>query len=176
MKRSISLLAFGSAFLVGTFAALAGPVNPVPSTPPPNAVETDPSAPLYRSKGAWLGLFLDVWHEARELRSEYPLSAEQKTAIKAVMANYHDEIVLQLEARVSAQRALHAEVNSPSSNEASVRAAAQKLGAVIADGAVLKSKIAREVRPLLTEEQRTALTQLMTDLDSKVDSVLATKL
>jgi Spy/CpxP family protein refolding chaperone len=173
MKHFFSLITLSSTLLAATTAVFAIPANSTTPASSSSVVETDASAPLVQPKGAWLGFLLDSWREVRELRSEYPLSAEQKTAIKTILANYHDDIVLQLEARVKAQKALHAEVISPTSDEASVRAAAQQLGGVIADGAVLRSKIAHEIRPLLTEEQRTALARLLSDLESRAEGLLA---
>jgi Spy/CpxP family protein refolding chaperone len=81
------------------------------------------------------------------------LSDDQKTQIKTVVKSHASEIETQMKASAAARRAVHEAVFAQPVDEAAIRAAAQKLGQVHADGAVLFAKIRVEIQPILTEEQ-----------------------
>ena len=87
------------------------------------------------------------------------LSDDQKTAIKAVLKTHAAEIEAQMKSSSTARRALHQAVLAQPSDEAAIRAAAEQLGRVQGDGAVLFAKIRTEIQPLLTEGQRAKIQQ-----------------
>jgi Spy/CpxP family protein refolding chaperone len=82
------------------------------------------------------------------------LSDDQKTGIKTILKAHASEIETQMKASAAARQAVQDAVLAQPADEAAIRAAAQQLGQVHADGAVLFAKIRTEVQPLLTEEQR----------------------
>jgi protein CpxP len=82
------------------------------------------------------------------------LSDDQKNQIKAILKTHALEIEAQMKASASARRAVHDAVLAQPPDETAIRAAAQKLGQVHGDGAVLFAKIRTEVQPILTDEQR----------------------
>ena len=82
------------------------------------------------------------------------LTDDQKGRIKAILKSHATEIERQMKASAAARQAVHEAVLSQPVDEAAIRAAAQRLGDVHADGAVLFAKIKTEVQPILTEEQR----------------------
>ncbi len=87
------------------------------------------------------------------------LSDDQKTRIKAVLKTHAAEIETQMRSSSAARRALHQAVLTQPSDEAAIRAAAQQLGQVQGDGAVLFAKIRTEIQPILTEAQRAKIQQ-----------------
>jgi hypothetical protein len=56
---------------------------------------------------------------------------------------------------------------------AATRAAAEKLGTVARDGALLAARILGEVRPLLTPDQVSRIQSARTELESLIDNTLA---
>lgn len=88
------------------------------------------------------------------------LSDEQKARVKTILKSHASEIETQMKASAAARHAVHEAVLSQPVDEAAIRAAAQWMGEVHADGAVLFAKIRTEVQPILTEEQRTRIEKL----------------
>jgi protein CpxP len=82
------------------------------------------------------------------------LTDDQKTQIKAVLKTHASEIETQMKNSAAARRALHKAVLAQPTDEQAIRAAAQALGSVQADGAVLFAKIRTEIQPILTDAQR----------------------
>jgi Spy/CpxP family protein refolding chaperone len=87
------------------------------------------------------------------------LSDDQKTAIKGVLKTHAAEIEAQMRSFSTARRALHKAVLAQPSDESAIRDAAEQLGRVQGDGAVLFAKIRTQVEPLLTDAQRAKIQQ-----------------
>jgi len=100
------------------------------------------------------------------------LTDDQKSQIKAILKTHASEIETQMKASAAARRAVHEAVLAQPVDEAAIRAAAQRLGEVHADGAVLFAKIRTEVQPLLTEEQRAKIQKFRERARHQTDSAL----
>jgi Spy/CpxP family protein refolding chaperone len=100
------------------------------------------------------------------------LSDDQKTRIKAILKSHSSEIETQMKASAAARRAVHEAVLAQPVDEAAIRAAAQRLGEVHADGAVLFAKIRTEVEPLLTDEQRAKIQKFRDRVRDRADSAV----
>ena len=100
------------------------------------------------------------------------LSGDQKTQIKAILKTHASEIETQIKASAAARRAVHDAVLAQPLDEAAIRDAAQKLGQVHADGAVLFARIRSEVQPILSDAQRAKIQKFRERMGSKADSAV----
>jgi Spy/CpxP family protein refolding chaperone len=100
------------------------------------------------------------------------LSDDQKTQIKAILKSHSSEIETQMKASAAARQAVHEAVLAQPVDEAAIRAAAQRLGEIHADGAVLFAKIRTEVQPLLTDEQRAKIQKFRDRARNRADSAV----
>ena len=104
-------------------------------------------------------------------RKETPLSAEQRASVAKILELHRDEIRAQMTQGRDARRAM-AEAAKKDANSAATRSAAEKLGDVTRDRALLIAKIGAEVRPLLTPEQQKHIEAARGELESLVDAAL----
>lgn len=104
-------------------------------------------------------------------RKESPLSAEQRASVTKILESHRDEIRAQMTKGRDARRAM-AEAAKKDANSAATRSAAEKLGDVTCDRALLIAKIGAEVRPLLTPEQQKHIEAARGELESLVDAAL----
>ena len=104
-------------------------------------------------------------------RKETPLSAEQRASVTKILESHRDEIRAQMTKGRDARRAM-AEAAKKDANSAATRSAAEKLGDVTRDRALLIAKIGAEVRPLLTPEQQKHIEAARGELESLVDAAL----
>ncbi|HKF44524.1 MAG TPA: Spy/CpxP family protein refolding chaperone [Thermoanaerobaculia bacterium] len=100
------------------------------------------------------------------------LTDDQKAKIKEVLKAHAAEIEAQMRASATARRALHQATLADSTDESAIRAAAQSLGAVQGDSALLIAKVRKEVDPILTDDQKTKLRQLRENARSRSDSTI----
>jgi len=100
------------------------------------------------------------------------LSDDQRTRIKGILKTHASEIEAQMRSSSAARRALHQAVLAQPSDEGAIRAAAQQLGQIQGDGAVLFAKIRTEIQPILTEEQRARLQQFRERARNHADSAI----
>jgi len=125
-----------------------------------------PSRPLRTLASTAMRHFLNF-------RNETPLSAEQKQAIAAIVQSHRDEIQSQIRKGTEARREMATVAEAQGADAAATRAAAEKLGAVARDGALLAARILGEVRPLLTPDQVARIQSARTELESLIDHTLA---
>ena len=107
-------------------------------------------------------------HIARAL----DLSGDQKARIKTILKTHASEIETQMKASAAARQAVHDAVLAEPVDEATIRAAAERLGQVHADGAVLFAKIRTEVQPILTEEQQAKIQKFRDRASRRADSAV----
>ena len=100
------------------------------------------------------------------------LSDDQKARVKTILKSHASEIEAQMTASASARHAVHDAVLAQPVDEGAIRAAAQTLGRVHADGAVLFAKIRTEVQPILTAEQRARVQKFRERARSRADSAV----
>jgi len=104
-------------------------------------------------------------------RKETPLTAEQRASVAKILETHREEIRTQMTKGRDARRAM-AEAAKKDANSAATRAAAEKLGDLTRDRALLIAKIGAEVRPLLTPEQQKHIETARGELESLVDAAL----
>lgn len=136
------------------------------------AVATAPELP---GEAAAQKLVLETVGDFMAVRQAHPLSELQRQKITATLKARRDDVVLQANARLKAQRVLRAAILDGGDDEA-VRAAARQVGSAMAEGAILRKAIATEVKPLLTAEQVTAWRALLERIDDRLDVFFATQL
>ena len=100
------------------------------------------------------------------------LSDDQKSQIKAILKTHAQEIETQIKASATARRAVHDAVLAQPLDETAIRAAAQRLGQVHADGAVLFARIRTEVQPILNDAQRAKIQMLRDREGNRADSAV----
>ena len=96
-------------------------------------------------------------------------SADQ---IRTVLNSHRSEIVDTLKSLHDARTTLRDTTLKDDATESEIRAAADTLGKAIADAAVKKAEIRKEIAPLLTSEQQQILSKFMADNDAAVDKFL----
>jgi Spy/CpxP family protein refolding chaperone len=104
--------------------------------------------------------------------AQHPLTPEQRQQIVTVLKNHREQIVQQLEARQQVQRELGQAAFARPPNEARIHEVSGRLANVIADGAILRGKIAADIRPLLTADQKAALRSLAANRSVNANALL----
>jgi protein CpxP len=127
--------------------------------------------------GALLSVGLWTAHAAErgrwaERRAALGLTEEQQTQMRSVLQKHRPEIEPLIERVVAERRALREQIQSETFDEAAVRAQAARVAAVEADLAVARAKVAAEIRPLLTEQQREQLADWQEEREAWVDFAL----
>lgn len=105
-------------------------------------------------------------------RKETPLSDEQKTAISKILQNHRPEIQAQIAKGRDARREMTAAAKENASSPAT-KAAAEKIGDLARDRALLVARIGAEVRPLLTPGQQKQIESAREEIESLVDAAFA---
>lgn len=100
------------------------------------------------------------------------LTSEQKAKVAEIRSRHKAEISTALHRLNDAHRKLVTAVRADAPSEAAIRAAAGELGAAIADGAVLRSKIRQEALPILTPAQRQKIDTAISEAQASVDKAL----
>ena len=106
----------------------------------------------------------------RHMSEALDLSDDQKTRIKGVLKAHSTEIETHMKALSDARKALHQAALSDAPDESAIRSAAQSLGWIQGDGALLFAKIRAEVDPILSDDQRGKLRQLRDRAKGRADS------
>lgn len=100
------------------------------------------------------------------LRSELNVSGEQKAKIKEVVQSQKPEIATAAKAVWEKHVALRSAVLADQPDEQVIRKASDDLGKAIGDAAVLASKVAGQVKPILTTEQREKIKQFRQECET----------
>jgi len=108
----------------------------------------------------------------RRMSEALDLSDDQKTRIKGVLKAHAPEIETHMKALSDARKSLHQAALSDAPDESAIRAAAQSLGWVQGDGALLFAKIRAEVDPILSDDQRGKLRQFRDRAKGRGDSAI----
>jgi Spy/CpxP family protein refolding chaperone len=106
----------------------------------------------------------------RHMSEALGLTDDQKTQIKGILKTHAAEIEGHMKALSDARKALHQATLSDAPDESAIRSAAQSLGAVQGDGALLFVKIRAEVVPILNDNQRGKLQQFRERAKGRGDS------
>jgi Spy/CpxP family protein refolding chaperone len=100
------------------------------------------------------------------------LTSEQREAARAVLAGHARTLSTQIDAVVAARRSLFAAIHAPQLDESAVRGASAAVASAETELALTRARIASELRPLLSEEQRAELALLREDVSGLIDLVV----
>ena len=109
---------------------------------------------------------------AESAEEKIGLTGEQLGQIRDVLKSEKSSIVSLLSQMRDARAGLRTAIRSTDANETSVRAASAKVAAVEADVAVERMKLFHQISPILTDDQRTKLAALQSNLDGFVDQAI----
>ncbi len=97
-----------------------------------------------------------------------PLTSEQREGIRKVLENHGQEIRQQVAAATAAHKAVRDAIANPQLNQGEVNAAAQRVSQVARDGVLLRVKVARDIRPLLTPEQQQRIDSMFAEIEATI--------
>ncbi|MBI5244755.1 MAG: Spy/CpxP family protein refolding chaperone [Elusimicrobia bacterium] len=117
---------------------------------------------LLRNLGKWA-----------ELRKELGLTQDQKQKIAEILKSRKPEIAQAVRKLRAERKKVLAAVRSDAPSEAAIRAAVANMTGPLADAAVLRSQIRREVTALLTPKQRGQVDKFLMDVQSSSDEAFA---
>jgi Spy/CpxP family protein refolding chaperone len=103
------------------------------------------------------------------LKSEMDLTPLQKLRIFKIMHDRKADILRVARGIWDKRQALMNQVLAENSDEGAIRKAADDLGKAIGDAAVVMSKVAGDVRPVLTSEQRQLIGKFRGDTNAAVE-------
>jgi Spy/CpxP family protein refolding chaperone len=156
---TLSLALAGAAPLA--YVQAAGPAAPAPAAA---GRKFDADGPLRQA-------LRGVLRRGLAFRDETPLSAEQRTQVREILKVHRPEIEARIKAARSAREAMHKAATQDSASETELRTAADQIADNARAGALLRAKLAREIRPILTPEQRARLDAIFQEVDSAVGKV-----
>ncbi|MBI5724151.1 MAG: Spy/CpxP family protein refolding chaperone [Planctomycetes bacterium] len=106
------------------------------------------------------------------LKDKLNLTDEQQQKIREIVQTNKAELAQVVQPVVEKKRALRQAVLAENADEKAIRAAADELGKAAGDAAVAISKVAKQVRAVLTPEQIEMIKQCRTENDQSVDQFL----
>jgi Spy/CpxP family protein refolding chaperone len=99
------------------------------------------------------------------------LSADQRAQVRSVAQQHRDEVKVARRQVAEARAALEQAAESRPLDAGAVRAAADRLGVMVGERAVLRARIAGEIRQLLTPEQAERLDELKAQRRERQDAL-----
>jgi Spy/CpxP family protein refolding chaperone len=106
------------------------------------------------------------------LKQEVDLSKTQRLQLWSIFEQNREEIVGAARAVIDKRRALHNATLAEQPDEKAIRTAAAELGKVIGDAAVLRGKLTKHVRGVLTDDQQAAVKKFRAETQGAVDALL----
>ena len=106
---------------------------------------------------------------AMVLRSELDLTAEQRKEVRTILMSNRKDIAAALRPVSEDRRQLRTAVLADQPDEQQIRAASEKLGKSIGDAAVTLSKVAGEVKQVMTSQQLSKIDAFRDDNAAAVD-------
>lgn len=100
------------------------------------------------------------------------VTAEQKAQIREVLGKYRPETEPAVRQLVADRRALRKLIRGGAADEAAIRGQAAKVAALESDLAVVRARAAKEVRALLTADQRAQLEELQANREQEADRMM----
>ena len=97
------------------------------------------------------------------------VTGEQKTQIQGVLGKYRPEAEPLVRQMVAERRALRRLIQDGTADEKAVRSQASKVAALESDLAVMRARVSKEVRSLLTPEQTSKLAEIQAEREKKAD-------
>jgi protein CpxP len=105
----------------------------------------------------------------KKMATELGLSIQQQQEIKGVIAKNRPTTEPLMKQLQSEHRALRSLIQADTFDEAAIRAQAAKAGALQADMAVQRAKLAQEIRAILTPEQIQKFKDIQAKRDGQMD-------
>jgi len=106
------------------------------------------------------------------LRSELGVTAEQREQIRGIVAGHRPKMVEVAQGMLKQWRALGDAVLAEKIDEKAIRAAAAEFGETLGDAAVVRAKLFREARGVLSNEQIGAVKEFRTEQLKSVETML----
>ena len=97
------------------------------------------------------------------------LTDDQKARIAEIIRSHRAEILGAVKALREEQRALVQQVRAEEVDERAIRRAALGMADAIADASVLRARVRKQVREVLTPGQRRKVDECLEDIDASVD-------
>jgi Spy/CpxP family protein refolding chaperone len=104
--------------------------------------------------------------------SRLDLTADQEAEVRAILAGHKGELEAELLAVKSARGALWDAIHAEPANEAAIRDAAAAVGRAEGELGVTRAEMVRQVRAVLTPEQRDELDEMAGDARAFVQGLL----
>lgn len=110
-----------------------------------------------------------MWHQRRMMHDlrELDLSEQQRQQLQALMQTRHDDRKAKRRARLESRKALREAATADPYDPARVRALAEEQGRMMADMLVRRVDTQRQIRALLTPEQRAKLDDMRAQRDCR---------
>ena len=106
------------------------------------------------------------------LRSDLDLTEVQRLQVRDVLVQHRPEIAATVKSVRDSRVELRNAVLRGDADEATIRAAADKLGQAVSDAAVKAAKLRNELAPILTDEQKERIGEFFSEQDAAVNKVL----
>jgi Spy/CpxP family protein refolding chaperone len=107
-----------------------------------------------------------------QLRAKLDVTDEQRQQIRETLKSHKDELLPLVKELKQKRDALRTAVLADPSSEEAIRSAANDLGKSIGDTAVAASKVAKELKQILTPEQRETLRRFRENRSTAIDMFL----
>ena len=114
-----------------------------------------------------------IGERLRGLRAELNLTQEQKVEVGKVLKGYRDEIVKTVKGVHEGRDAVRKAVRNERIDERAIRRAVRDLSDTLGDAAVLHAKVRRDIRAVLTDDQRKVADDVAADIDKIIDDAIA---
>jgi Spy/CpxP family protein refolding chaperone len=110
---------------------------------------------------------------AGERRESLGITDEQKAKVKEILRQHQPEMEPLIRKSVEERRAMRDLIQTGSATEAQIRAQAAKIAEVDADLWVARSRVAADLRGVLSAEQIEKFQQMRHDFEDRMDQVMS---
>ena len=166
MKRAVLICSLAALMLAGGLVtADARPPGPMGGRPGGPDGAGGPGGPFGRMMMGELG-------RAMMLRAELNVTDEQREQMHEIGRAHKDEFVAVMKPLMDAKRRLGEAVRANEVNENAVRTASAQVGVALADVALLRARVGREMRAVLTPEQLQKIDEFINTHDAAMDGWL----
>jgi Spy/CpxP family protein refolding chaperone len=152
---------------------IAATTIPAPAVPKPVGIGEGLGSEAFRSSVR--ELVQTAMRNFLNFRKETPIGEEQRQKIGAILGAHRAEIRGLITRGREARRACAVGAKAQGPDGAETREAAEAIGRVARDRALLMAKLGSEVRPLLTAAQQKHLESARGEFEDLVDQALATE-
>ncbi|TDU73046.1 hypothetical protein EI77_01513 [Prosthecobacter fusiformis] len=125
------------------------------------------------ARGSVREIIKTVTRHALNFRKEVPLTDEQRQKVAAVLESHRGEVRVLVERGRSIREAYAEAVKTHGPDSKQTLEAAEQIGSLARDRALLFAKISGETRPLLTAEQQNRLEAARQEIGNLVDAAIA---